>query len=48
LDVLLAHIKALNRRNLKNKNYKIEINFLESKKEILLEINFENNEVLKN
>lgn len=48
LDVLLAHVKALARRNLKNKNPKIEIKFLENEKENLVEINFENNEVLKN
>jgi len=52
LDVLLARINALTRRNLKNKNSKIKINFIENiwdkKLEIKLEINFEKNEVLKN
>ena len=48
LDVLLAHVKALSRRNLKNKSSKIEINFQEWKEDILLDVNFENNEVKKN
>ena len=48
LDVLLARVNALGRRNLKNKNSKIEIKFSEDENENLVEINFENNEVLKN
>lgn len=48
LDVLLARVNALFRRNLKNKNSEIEIKFFEDEKEIILEINFENNEVKKN
>ena len=48
LDVLLARVNALFRRNLKNKNSEIEIKFFEDEKEIILEINFEKNEVKKN
>lgn len=43
LDVLLAHVRALGRRNLKNKNSKINI----SSENWEIEINFENNEVLR-
>lgn len=57
LDVLLARVNALVRRNLKNKTKNIEINFFENdwedeknkiKSEINLNINFDKNEVLKN
>lgn len=47
LDVLLARIKALTRRNLKNKSSKIEIIF-EENWEQKIEINLEKKEVLKN